>query len=48
MVCLSSEELLDAIDEVVTGIQSETWTAVFEQWMERLEWMAENNCDHYP
>jgi hypothetical protein len=28
---------LDAIGEVVTGIESETLTAVFEHWMERLE-----------
>jgi hypothetical protein len=31
------EELLDAIGEVVTGIESQTGTAVFEHWMERLE-----------
>jgi hypothetical protein len=28
----SYEELLDAIGEVVTGIESETLTAVFEHW----------------
>jgi hypothetical protein len=33
----SYEELLDAIGEVVTGIESETLTAVFKHWMERLE-----------
>jgi transposase len=33
----SYEELLDAIGEVVTGIESEILTAVFEHWMERLE-----------
>jgi hypothetical protein len=48
MVFLSYEELLDAIDEVVTGIESETLTAVFEHWMERLEWMCKNNGDSYP
>jgi hypothetical protein len=37
MVFLSYEELLDAIGEVVTGIESETLIAVFEHWMERLE-----------
>jgi hypothetical protein len=37
MVFLSHEELLDAIGEVVTGIESATLTAVFEHWMERLE-----------
>jgi hypothetical protein len=37
MVFPSHEELLDAIGEVVTGLESETLTAVFEHWMERLE-----------
>jgi transposase len=41
------EELLDAISEVVAGIESETLTAVFEHWMERLEWMSKNNGDCY-
>jgi hypothetical protein len=44
----SYEELLDAIDEVVTAIESETLTAVFEHWMERLEWVSKNNGDYYP
>jgi transposase len=44
----SYEELLDPIGEVVTGIESETLTAVFEHWMERLECMSENNGGHYP
>jgi hypothetical protein len=44
----SYEEWLDAIDEVVTGIESETLTAVFEHWIERLEWMSKNNGDYYP
>jgi hypothetical protein len=37
MVFPSYEELLDAIGEVVTGIESETLTAAFEHWMEKLE-----------
>jgi hypothetical protein len=44
----SDEELLDAIGEVVTGIESETLTAVFEHWMERPEWVSKNNGDYYP
>jgi hypothetical protein len=44
----SYEELLDAICELVTGIESETLTAVFEHWMERLEWVSTNNGDYYP
>jgi hypothetical protein len=48
MVFPSYKELLDAIGEVVTGIESETLTAVFEQWMERLECVSKNNGDYYP
>jgi hypothetical protein len=47
MVFPSYEALLDAIGEVVTGIESETLTAVFEHWMERLEWVSKNNGDYY-
>jgi hypothetical protein len=48
MMFLSYKELLDAIGEVVTGIESETLTAMFERWMERLEWVSKNNGDYYP
>jgi histone-lysine N-methyltransferase SETMAR len=48
MVFSSYEELFDAIGEVVTGIKSETLTAVFGHWMERLKWMSKNNGDYYP
>jgi transposase len=48
MVFPSYEELLDVIGEVVTGIELETLTAVFEHWMERLEWVSKNNGDDYP
>jgi hypothetical protein len=48
MVFPSYEESLDAIGEVVTGIESETLTAVFEHWMERLEWVSKNNGDYDP
>jgi hypothetical protein len=48
MVLPSYEELFDAIGEMVTGIESETLTAVFEQWMERLEWVSKNNGDYCP
>jgi transposase len=47
MVFPSYEELPDAIGEMVTGIESETLTAVFEHWMERLEWVSKNNGDYY-
>jgi transposase len=48
MVFPSYEEFLDAIDEVVTGIESETLTAVFGHWIKRLEWVSKNNGDYYP
>jgi histone-lysine N-methyltransferase SETMAR len=48
MVFPSYEELLDAIGEVVTSIESETLTDVFEHWMERLEWVSKNRGDSYP
>jgi hypothetical protein len=37
MVFPSYEELLDEIGEVTTSVGSEILTAVFENWMERLE-----------
>jgi hypothetical protein len=48
MVFPSYEELLDPIDELVTFIESETLTSLFEHWMERLEWVSKNNGDYYP
>jgi hypothetical protein len=47
MVFPSYKELLDAIGEVVTGIESETLTTVSEHWMERLECVSKNNADYY-
>jgi hypothetical protein len=44
----SYEELFNAIGEVVTGIESDTLTTVFEHWMERLKWVSKNNSDYYP
>jgi hypothetical protein len=48
MVFLSYQELLDPIGEVVTGIESESLTAVFEHWRERLEGVPKNNGGYYP
>jgi hypothetical protein len=48
MMFPSYEELFNAIGEVVTGIESDTLTTVFEHWMERLEWVSKNNSDYYP
>jgi hypothetical protein len=39
---------LGAIGEVMTSIESETLTAVFEHWMERLELISKNNGEYYP
>jgi hypothetical protein len=47
MVFPSYEELLDATGEAVTSIEPETLTAVFEHWMERLEWVSKKNGDYY-
>jgi hypothetical protein len=33
---------------VTTSVGSEILTAVFENWMERLEWVSKNNGDYYP
>jgi histone-lysine N-methyltransferase SETMAR len=44
----SDEELFHAIGEVVTGIESETASAMFKHWMEKLESMSKNNGDYYP
>jgi hypothetical protein len=46
MVFPPYEELLDAVGEVATGIESETLTTMFEHWMERLEWVSKNNGDY--
>jgi hypothetical protein len=46
MVFPSYEELLDAISEMATGIESETLTVVFEHWMERPEWVSKNSGDY--
>jgi hypothetical protein len=47
MVFPSYEALFDAIGEVMIGIESETLTAIFEHWIERLEWVSKVNGDYY-
>jgi hypothetical protein len=44
----SSDELLEAINEIATEIPSETFRGVFEHWMERPEWVSQNNGDEHP
>jgi hypothetical protein len=48
MALPSYEELFGPIGEVVTSIESETLTAVFEHWMKRLEWVSKSNGRCYP
>jgi histone-lysine N-methyltransferase SETMAR len=44
----SQEELLTGIMKELPDINSETLESVFAHWMERLEWVSENNGDYYP
>jgi hypothetical protein len=39
--------LLAGIREVLDEIPAETLERVFEHWMERLEWVSQNNGDYY-
>jgi hypothetical protein len=43
----SREELLEAINEIITVIPSQTLHGVFEHWMERLHWVCPNSGDYY-
>jgi histone-lysine N-methyltransferase SETMAR len=43
----SREELLAAITEVLDEIPPETLPRVFEHWIERLEWVSQNNDESY-
>jgi transposase len=44
----SHEELLEAINKIVTAIPPDILHGVFEYWMERLEWVSQNNGDYHP
>jgi hypothetical protein len=44
----SREELFEAMSKIVTAIPPETFDGVFEHWMNRLEWVSQNNGDYYP
>jgi hypothetical protein len=44
----SHEELLAAIHEIVVAIPRPTLEDVFRHWMERLEWVSQNNGDYHP
>jgi histone-lysine N-methyltransferase SETMAR len=44
----SDEESLAEIREVLGEIQLETLAHVFDHWMERLEWVSQNNGGYFP
>jgi hypothetical protein len=44
----SREELLAAINEILGAMPRPTLEEVFRHWMERLEWVSQNNSDDYP
>jgi hypothetical protein len=48
IVFQSADELLDALASVISNIPMDTLYRVFEHWMERLEWVSQNNGDYYP
>jgi hypothetical protein len=48
MTFSTREELLTGIHEVLADITAETLQGVFEHWMQRLEWVSQNNGDYYP
>jgi hypothetical protein len=48
IVFQSPEELLEGIREVLDEIPVGTLTRVFEHWMERPEWVSQNNGDSHP
>jgi histone-lysine N-methyltransferase SETMAR len=44
----SREELLAAIHEIVGAIPRPTLKEVFLHWMQRPEWVSQNNGNYYP
>jgi hypothetical protein len=44
----SHDESLAGIVAVLGQIPIETLQRVFEHWMQRLEWVSQNNGDYYP
>jgi histone-lysine N-methyltransferase SETMAR len=44
----SSEKLFGAIHEIVGAIRRPTLEDVFRHWMERPEWISQNNGDYCP
>jgi transposase len=48
IVFASREEWFAAIHEIVGAIPRTTLEDVFRHWMERLEWVSQDNVDYYP
>jgi hypothetical protein len=48
MAFSSHRELRAAIERIVSEIPIMTLHAIFELWMERLEWVFDNNDDYHP
>jgi transposase len=44
----SRRQLLTAIQEIVGAIPQPPLEEVFRHWMERLEWVSQDNGDYYP
>jgi hypothetical protein len=44
----SRSELFEAIPSVVTEIPREILHRVFDDWLERLDWVAKNHGEYYP
>jgi hypothetical protein len=42
-----SVQLLEAITEFLDEIRPSEVVAVFNDWMEKVRWVLENNGDHY-
>jgi hypothetical protein len=48
IVFQSETEFLVGIKEVLDEIPVETLQRIFEHWMERFEWVSQNNGDYHP
>lgn len=40
------DELIQAVLEIIQKIEKSTWIAVYNQWMERLQKVIDNNGDY--
>jgi hypothetical protein len=47
IVFQSETEFLAGIREVLDKIPVETLQRIFEHWIERLEWVSQNNGDYH-